>query len=145
VKTFAAFFALALAVLLEPGASLMAQDHVTNKGATNPAIEAGKRTYVHHCAVCHGADGRGHGPAAIALSTAPADLTRLAKDHGGKFPYEYVSGVVRFGKPIAAHGSSEMPVWGPLFAVQEGATEQRVRKIIKDLCEYLATLQEKES
>ena len=137
--------ALILGPLLALGCAATAQDKVTNKTATNPSIEAGKRTFTHHCAVCHGADGRGHGPAAVALSTPPADLSKLAKDHGGKFPYEYVSGVVRFGKPISAHGSSEMPVWGPLFAVHEGATEQRVRKIIKELCEYLATLQERES
>ena len=34
-------------------------------------------------------------------------------EHGGTFPEEYVSNVLRFGPGLSAHGSSEMPVWGP--------------------------------
>lgn len=81
----------------------------------SPSVASGKETYMQFCASCHGIDGRGNGPAASALKTPPADLTMLAKTHDGKFPYEYVTGVIRFGKPISAHGSSDMPVWGRVF------------------------------
>jgi hypothetical protein len=72
-------------------------------------------------------------------------LTTLAKRHGGKFPYEYVSDVLRFGTRIVAHGSSDMPIWGPIFGAMESYDEVAVRKRIKELSDYLASLQEKES
>jgi mono/diheme cytochrome c family protein len=118
----------------------------TNKAPTETAaVASGKQTYVEYCAVCHGADGRGMGPAASALKTPPADLTTLARRHNGKFPDEYVAGIVRFGQPIVAHGSAEMPVWGPIFGLRDKGNEVAVRRRIKNLCDYLTTLQEKES
>jgi mono/diheme cytochrome c family protein len=39
------------------------------------AIARGKKLFQAHCVLCHGADGRGTGPAAKGLSHAPADLT----------------------------------------------------------------------
>jgi len=107
--------------------------------------DAGEHLYKRYCAACHGADGRGAGPAAAALRTPPADLTTLAKRHGGKFPSDYVASVLRFGLPIVAHGSSDMPTWGPIFGTLEGNNEVVVKQRIKSLCDYLGTLQEKES
>jgi mono/diheme cytochrome c family protein len=118
---------------------------VNKPPAAPPAVASGKQTYVEYCAACHGADGRGMGPAAAALKTPPADLTTLAKKHGGKFPEDYVATIVRFGSPVQAHGSADMPVWGPIFGVRENGNELALRRRIKDLCDYLATLQEKES
>ena len=108
-----------------------------------PAITLpGKQTYLHYCASCHGADARGDGPVAHILKTPPADLTTLAKRHDGKFPYDYVSDVLLFGTRFAAHGSSDMPVWGPVFGSLD---DQNLRKRIKELSDYLASLQQKES
>lgn len=39
------------------------------------AVVAGAAVYKQNCAICHGADGRGDGPAAAGLSIKPADLT----------------------------------------------------------------------
>ena len=105
----------------------------------------GKQTYMHYCASCHGIDARGDGPAAFVLKTPPADLTTLAKRHGGKFPYEYVLDVLRFGTRVVSHGSSDMPIWGPIFGSMDNYDEIAVRKRIKDLSDYLASLQQKES
>jgi len=110
-----------------------------------PDAALGKQTYREYCASCHGEDGKGLGPAAAALKTPPPDLSTLAKRHGGKFPEEYVAEVVRFGKPLQSHGSSDMPVWGPIFNTQDKFNEVAVRRRIKNLCAYLASLQEKES
>lgn len=129
---------------------------VSTVGAQNkPAVDkpparrtiaaSGKQTYTQYCAACHGADARGNGPAAFALKTPPPDLTTLAKRHGGKFPYDYVFDVLRFGTRFASHGSSDMPIWGPVFGSMESYDEVAVRKRIKDLGDYLASLQEKES
>jgi len=120
------------------------QEKAVAKKATTEPIEgaSGRQTYQQYCASCHGDNAKGGGPAAAALKTPPPDLTTLAKGNGGKFPYEYVGGVVRFGKPISAHGSSDMPVWGPIFNMVD-YNEVVIRKRIKNLCDYLASLQEK--
>jgi mono/diheme cytochrome c family protein len=117
-----------------------------NKAPARRTIAAsGKQTYMHYCASCHGVDARGNGPAAFVLKTTPPDLTTLAKRHGGKFPYKYVSDVLRFGTRILSHGSSDMPIWGPIFGSMDNYDEVAVRKRIKDLSDYLASLQQKES
>jgi mono/diheme cytochrome c family protein len=124
-----------------------AQDNPPAKKAParRTTAAAGKQTYLHYCASCHGVDARGNGPAAFVLKTTPPDLTTLAKRHGGKFPYEYVSEVLRFGTRILSHGSSDMPIWGPIFGSMDSYNEVAVRKRIKDLSDYLASLQQKES
>ena len=113
--------------------------------AQMPHVASGKETYREYCASCHGEDAKGMGPAASALKTPPSDLTTLTKRHAGKFPEEYVIEILRFGIPIQLHGSSEMPVWGPIFGARDKFNEVAVRQRIKDLCAYLSTLQEKES
>jgi mono/diheme cytochrome c family protein len=116
------------------------------KRATPRTIAAsGKQTYMQYCASCHGVDARGDGPAAFVLKTPPPDLTTLAKRHDGKFPYDYVSDVLRFGTRILSHGSSDMPIWGPIFGSLDNYNEPAVRKRIKDLSDYLVSLQQKES
>ena len=82
---------------------------------------------------------------AFVLKTPPPDLTTLARRHDGKFPYEYISDVLRFGTRILSHGSSDMPIWGPIFGSLDNYNEPAVRKRIKDLSDYLASLQQKES
>ncbi len=99
--------------------------------------------YKQFCAACHGADGKGQGPATPNLSSRVPDLTTLAKRHDGKFPYDYVAGVLRFGPGFTSHGSVEMPVWGPLFQYLEHYNEEAVRQRIKNLCDYLQSIQEK--
>ena len=61
----------------------------------------------------------------------------------GKFPYEYVSSILRFGPGPSAHGSSDMPTWGPIFSIIEKGNEKAVQERIKRLSAYLASLQEK--
>ena len=115
---------------------------VAQKTNTEPLDAAsGRQTYTQYCASCHGELAKGGGPAA-ALKMPPPDLTTLAKRHDGKFPYEYVAGIVRFGKPLSAHGSSDMPVWGPIFSMVD-FHELAIRQRIKNLCEFLASVQEK--
>jgi mono/diheme cytochrome c family protein len=105
-------------------------------------VPPGRQIYKQYCAACHGPDGRGNGPVARSLRKPPADLTTLAKRHGGAFPEEYVTNVLRFGLGFSAHGSSEMPVWGPIFQDMEQHNEAAVRQRIKNLCEYLESIQQ---
>ncbi len=96
-----------------------------------------------YCAACHGLDAKGHGPARAALKVPAADLTTLAKRHGGEFPYDLVTNVLRFGPGVAAHGSSDMPTWGGIFQYMDNYNQAVVQKRIKNLCDYLVSLQEK--
>jgi mono/diheme cytochrome c family protein len=131
------------AIFISACVAVAQEQPAAKKAGTDPLDStSGRQTYHEYCASCHGENAKGGGPAAEALKTAPTDLTQLAKGNGGKFPYEYVSGVVRFGKPISAHGSSDMPVWGPIFSMVD-FHEMAIRKRIKNLCDYLASLQEK--
>jgi len=104
-------------------------------------MPTGERMYKQYCAACHGADAKGRGPVAHMLTTAPPDLTTLAKRHNGKFPYDYVKSVLEFGPGVTAHGSTEMPTWGPIFRYYDKQNERVVQERIKNLCDYLASLQ----
>jgi mono/diheme cytochrome c family protein len=104
-------------------------------------LPSGETMFRQYCAMCHGADAMGHGPLAGSLKTPPADLTTLANRYGGKFPYDYVTHVLRFGTGPSSHGSSAMPAWGPIFRYFNKDGEKAVQKRIKNLCDYLATLQ----
>jgi len=83
-----------------------------------------RQIYKHYCAACHGSDGKGHGPVARSLRKPPPDLTTLAKRHGGMFPEEYVTNVLRFGFGFSAHGSSEMP-YGDRSSSMRNTTTKR--------------------
>ena len=94
-----------------------------------------------YCATCHGQDGKGDGPVAPSLRQPPPDLTRIAARHGGHFPTE---DLVRFvageDRPVQAHGSREMPVWGPIFQSLE--PHDRLTRIrIENLIAFIGTLQ----
>ena len=104
-------------------------------------VPSGEVMFKQYCATCHGTDAMGGGPLAASLKTPPANLTTLAKRHGGKFPYDYVTNVLKVGPGSSVHGSSEMPAWGPIFRSFNRHDERAVEKRIKNLCDYLASLQ----
>jgi len=107
-------------------------------------VPSGKVMYIEYCTVCHGDKAKGDGPYASMLKVPPPDLTTLAKRHDGKFPYDYVSNILRFGPdPTILHGSADMPAWGPIFQYFDKNNERAVEQRIKNLCDYLASLQEK--
>jgi mono/diheme cytochrome c family protein len=108
---------------------------------TSPA--SGKEMFTQYCAPCHGADGKGNGPAASAMKVPPADLTQLAKKHDGKFPANSVTSVLKFGSGPGAHGSADMPVWGPLFQSLDKFHDAVVQQRISNLVSYLETVQAK--
>jgi mono/diheme cytochrome c family protein len=104
---------------------------------------SGKEMYTSYCAVCHGTDGKGGGPAASALKTAPVDLTILSKNNGGKFPALKVASVLQGTAALPAHGSQEMPMWGPLFRIVSGGREAELRLRISNVTGYVESLQAK--
>jgi mono/diheme cytochrome c family protein len=107
-------------------------------------VEVGRDAFATHCAACHGMDARGNGPAAPALRTPPADLTRIAARRGGDFPADEIAAFIDGRLAPPAHGTREMPVWGYRFA--EGLpsgelTQALVRGRILTVVEYLRSIQ----
>jgi len=93
-----------------------------------------------YCASCHGLNGKGGGPAAAALSVRVPDLTVLAINYRGEFPLQHVREVILGDAVIAAHGSREMPIWGPIFhQVEVDVDRGNVR--VDNLVEYLQSIQ----
>jgi mono/diheme cytochrome c family protein len=115
------------------------------KHAPTPVTSAasGKEMFNAYCASCHGTDAKGDGPAAPALKNAPADLTMLAKNNGGKYPSNKVTAVLRGQTTLVAHGTQEMPVWGPLFWKMSQGHEGEMQQRIANLNSYIESLQAK--
>jgi mono/diheme cytochrome c family protein len=106
-------------------------------------VETGADTYTSHCASCHGRGGKGDGPTAPSLRQKPADLTTIARRRGGQFPRAEMSDfILGKGKRIGAHGSRDMPVWGPLFR-ESNPFDSRVDVRVERLLDYLESLQVK--
>jgi mono/diheme cytochrome c family protein len=114
-----------------------AQDALRIHGVDGPEI------FKNHCATCHGSDGRGHGPVAADLKHTLPDLTTLTARNGGKFPLERVKQVIEGqAETPAAHGTREMPVWGPVF--HEIDFDRDLGNVRMDaITKYLESLQKK--
>jgi mono/diheme cytochrome c family protein len=65
------------------------------------------------CVDCHGADGRGGGPAAEGMVPHPVDLTQVAAKNGGVFPRLQVMGHIYGFTP--GRSESPMPQFGDLL------------------------------
>ncbi len=116
---------------------------VKHVSITNAPSNSGPAMYKSYCAVCHGVDGKGNGPAASAMKTAPNDLTALAKNSGGKYPAAHVAAVIRGQATTPSHGSQDMPVWGPLFSSISQGHEGQVQQRITNLVTYIESQQAK--
>jgi len=104
---------------------------------------SGKQMYSSYCAPCHGMDGRGHGPAATALKAQPTDLIGLSERNHGRFPDTHIVAILEFGANVPAHGSAEMPVWGPILSKMKQGNEQDKQLRISNLSRYIEGLQAK--
>jgi mono/diheme cytochrome c family protein len=91
-------------------------------------VSAGRDVFASNCAPCHGASGRGDGPAAQALPVKPADLAeRLSVN---QYSDDYLFRVISKGG--ASAGKSDiMPAWAGVL------NEQQIRQLIS----FLRTLQ----
>ena len=107
---------LLLCLVLLPAVLLPAaqtQDKTTSSARNT--VE-GAKIFQYHCAVCHGVDGRGHGPDSVVLKRPVPDLTLISQRSGGKFPYQRVKQIVEGkNRGLLAQGDREMPIWGPTF------------------------------
>jgi mono/diheme cytochrome c family protein len=84
--------------------------------ASNPiprslqSVNRGKLLFQQYCQACHGAEGRGDGPAAASLPQRPEDLTQIAPP-----PY-FPDGVVAYR---IENGGDVMPAWKSILTTEE--------------------------
>ena len=130
-------------VLLIVGLTTAQEKQIKRAPIQSSNASSGAEMYKQYCAACHGKDGKGDGPAASELKTAPADLATLAKRNGGTFPTAHVMDVLRNGVKAPAHGTSDMPTWGPLFQTVSSHDQAIVNMRISNLTNYLKSLQDK--
>jgi len=119
------------------------QPVIKNVPCTETSAASGQEMYKAYCAVCHGANGKGGGPAAPAMKVPPTDLTLLSKNNGGKYPSLKVVSSINGETTLPAHGSREMPVWGQLFWSMSGGHQGEVQQRTVNLSNYIETLQAK--
>jgi len=123
-------FAFAQAAASKPPVVKKGSAPVTN-------ASSGEQQFSSYCAPCHGRSGKGDGPAATALTPKPADLTQLTRKTGkGAFPAKDFEDKLNGMMMSPAHGSADMPVWGPIFR-QMGNESLRFYNLRK----YVETLQ----
>jgi mono/diheme cytochrome c family protein len=109
-------------------------------------VAGGKGKYQKYCASCHGQAGKGDGEMAALLLFKPTDLTQLKNKNKGEFPFWRVYRAIDGRELVRGHGSREMPLWGFVFQVEEGANasstqEDIVRGRIWQLVYFLESIQ----
>ena len=116
-------------------------------GNEMPQASDGRALFMENCAVCHGENGKGNGPMARAMSTAPRDLTLIAVRNNDVFPraktMSTIDGYARSGMT-----GPNMPEFGELlkgdlvpFDSGDGIQTPTPRKLVA-LLEYLESIQE---
>ena len=112
------------------------------------AVSAGAREFQQRCALCHGDNGRGNGPYAFALVFKPSDLTKLAKENNGDFPFLETYMIIDGRELVKSHGPRLMPIWGDRYTeeswyeVSPEHANTLVRGKIFELLLFLNSIQE---
>ena len=131
------------AVLIAPFGPIAVGGHVAQAAQTGqytPSPVDGKAMFDLYCTPCHGREGKGDGPAAVALKTPPADLTKISARNKGTFPTDKIRRFIEGREAVSGHGSREMPVWGSLFIGVDRESEMaKIR--IANLADYLKSIQ----
>lgn len=111
-----------------------------------PGASDGRRLYVENCAMCHGPDLTGNGPAARGLNPPPKDLTLITARHDDSFPRAKVLSILDGYTRVDLPGNN-MPEFGELLKgdlvpvdTGDGRMTPTPRKLAA-LLEYLETIQ----
>jgi len=133
---------VAIAALTVSAAVVSAQTKIEKGPIKQTLASNGKQMFETYCAVCHGKDAKGTGPAAKALTKTPADLTRISARNGGTFPDVKVKRFIEGLDEVAAHGTRDMPMWGELFRSLDAGDRGFAQIRVQALNDYLKSLQQ---
>lgn len=143
MKSLIASVGLICAVLLIGPAVAQEPPTTVKMVPVHPAqTVSGKELFREYCAVCHGTDGKGDGPAAKALKVPPADLTQIAAHSGGKYPETKVQHAINGESAPIAHGSKDMPIWGNVFGHMSSNPDLGTLRVY-NLVKYIGEIQAK--
>lgn len=114
---------------------------------TPPVPDTGAADYAQFCASCHGAAGKGDGPAAAGMRPPATDLTLLAQGNDGRFPRLRVMN--RIDGYTMGMSDSPMPQFGQelrvgptvLFDAGDGTLTPTPARLVA-LTEHLERLQQ---
>ncbi len=127
-------------------AAAMAGEGENKRAQLNEGV-VGYNEYRQYCAVCHGVFADGDGLVAPILKVAPTNLRTLGERHGSPLPRPKLREYIDGRRPVLAHGSREMPIWGRRLG--EGypnrSPEMSKRNIINAILNYLESVQQKSS
>ncbi len=111
----------------------------------NPRLKAEAELYRQYCSACHGVSGRGDGIVAPFLDPRPIDLTLIKQNFEGRFPKYLVTMSVEGRDTVRAHGKSDMPVWGEVFAAEllpdDPDRQARARGKVMKIVDYVESIQ----
>jgi hypothetical protein len=125
------------AALFRPSGAVAAED---------AKHEAEKTMYLRYCGACHGPEGKGDGIASSYFRPKPIDLTQLAKQNGGEFPFSRTLHVIDGTATVRAHGDPDMPVWGEILRGESHGPQgprSGVQGKLMMITDYLRTIQAK--
>lgn len=139
--------ALVAIILFGTASAAMAQDSVT-----------GQYEYMNHCASCHGEAADGKGPLVTYFREPIPDLTVLALNNDGVFPFLETLMIIDGRNGLRGHGGAtpvwgktferDMPVLGEMFEAEAAekagvyGAETIARGRLLSLVEYLVTVQQ---
>ena len=108
-------------------------------------VNTGHVLYQKHCAVCHGGDAAGGAADALVATVKTADLTTLAKDNDGVFPFWELYEIISGSELLPAHGGRTMPLWHAELARAPGVDEADAASVVRGrilaIMAYLSTVQ----
>jgi mono/diheme cytochrome c family protein len=101
----------------------------------------GQAMYVNYCASCHGETAQGNGPVAQVIKEPIPNLTTLKARNGGQFPYLMVVQSIKGDPQMPAHGTADMPVWGPVLRQLSQRSEAEMELRVHNLTDYVESMQ----
>ena len=84
-------------------------------------LDIGREEFQESCAACHGTDASGRGELANKLVKPPKDLTMIAENNGGTFPFWRVFDIIAGDTKVEDHDTSQMPLFSERMRGQESA------------------------